>query len=211
MSASTSARLSAGSVATLASRSPTPRSGLTPSSAKVAACFSKTSFRNALTQWPNRIGSETFIMVAFRCSENSTPWSLASWISLSRKVFSALTLMKVASMTSPSSSGQSAFRTVRSPPLASNSIFAVPVETAGTVTDFSLEKKSFSPIVATWVLDELDHAPMRCGFFLAYSLTALGARRSELPSRRTGFTAEPLMASYFALTVFSSSFAGSAG
>jgi hypothetical protein len=24
--------------------------------------------------WPNMIGSETFIMVAFRCTENSTPW-----------------------------------------------------------------------------------------------------------------------------------------
>ena len=30
------------------------------------------------------------------------------------------------------------------------------------------------------------------GFLRAYSLTALGARRSELPSRSTGFTAEPM-------------------
>jgi len=36
-----------------------------------------------------------------------------------------------------------------------------------------------------------DHAPMECGCLRAYSLTAFGARRSELPSRRTGLTAEP--------------------
>ncbi len=29
-----------------------------------------------LTAWPNMIGSETFIIVAFRCSENSTPCCL---------------------------------------------------------------------------------------------------------------------------------------
>ena len=30
--------------------------------------------RSARTAMPNMIGSETFIIVAFRCSENSTPW-----------------------------------------------------------------------------------------------------------------------------------------
>ena len=33
---------------------------------------------------------------------------------------------------------------------------------------------------------------MLWGFLRANSLTALGARRSELPSRSTGFTAEPM-------------------
>ena len=36
------------------------------------------------------------------------------------------------------------------------------------------------------------HSAMLCGFLRAYSLTAFGARRSELPSRRTGFTDEPI-------------------
>jgi hypothetical protein len=40
------------------------------------ACFSNTSAKNTRTAWPNMIGSETFIMVAFRCSENSTPSGL---------------------------------------------------------------------------------------------------------------------------------------
>ena len=43
----------------------------------------------------------------------------------------------------------------------------------------------------TWVRDAIDHFPMLCGCLRANSLTALGARRSELPSRRTGFTALP--------------------
>ena len=46
-------------------------------------------------------------------------------------------------------------------------------------------------MVATWVRDAWDHSPMLCGCFRAYSLTAFGARRSELPSRSTGFTALP--------------------
>ena len=44
---------------------------------------------------------------------------------------------------------------------------------------------------ATCVREAIDHSPMLCGCLRAYSLTALGARRSELPSRRTGFTALP--------------------
>ena len=66
------------------------------------------------------------------------------------------------------------------------------VVAAATVTDFSLEKKSSWPIVATEVLEVGDHAPMEWGCLRAYSLTAFGARRSELPSRRTGLTAEPM-------------------
>jgi hypothetical protein len=39
-------------------------------------------------------------------------------------------------------------------------------------------------------------------------LTALGALRSEFPSRKTGFTAEPKTFEYFALISFSSWFSG---
>ncbi len=47
----------------------------------VSACFSNTSSKKTATAWPNMIGSETFIMVALRCSESSTPFALASSIS----------------------------------------------------------------------------------------------------------------------------------
>ena len=45
---------------------------------------------------------------------------------------------------------------------------------------------------ATLVFESGDHAPIECGCLRAYSLTDCGARRSELPSRSTGLTAEPL-------------------
>ena len=51
------------------------------------------------------------------------------------------------------------------------------------------------PMVATRVLESGDQAPMEWGCFRANSLTGLGARRSELPSRSTGFTALPLIRS----------------
>jgi hypothetical protein len=44
----------------------------------------------------------------------------------------------------------------------------------------------------TCVRDAWLHSDMLCGFLRAYSLTARGARRSELPSRSTGFTALPM-------------------
>ena len=47
----------------------------------------------------------------------------------------------------------------------------------------------------TCVLLSEDHLPMEWGLFWAYFFTAAAARRSELPSRRTGLTAEPLIAS----------------
>src|SRR5688572_24260560 len=66
------------------------------------------------------------------------------------------------------------------------------VVAAETVTDFSLLKKSSLPMVATLVFDSAVHLPIEWGWARAYSFTALGARRSELPSRRTGFTALPM-------------------
>ena len=43
----------------------------------------------------------------------------------------------------------------------------------------------------TCVRDAWLHSAMLCGFLRANSFTAFGARRSELPSRSTGFTALP--------------------
>ena len=50
---------------------------------------------------PKMIGSLTFIMVALRCSENSTPRAFASSICASMKSASACALMTEASITSP--------------------------------------------------------------------------------------------------------------
>ena len=66
-------------------------------------------------------------------------------------------------------------------------------EPASAITaERSLERKSSADIVATLVFDSGVHAPIECGCLRAYCLTDSGARRSELPSRRTGFTAEPM-------------------
>ncbi len=57
------------------------------------------------------IGSETFIMVAFRCTENSTPWAFASAICASRKLRSAVRLITEASMISPAFTAVFSFST----------------------------------------------------------------------------------------------------
>ena len=62
---------------------------------------------------------------------------------------------------------------------------------AATVVETSVERKSSSPMVATCACESDDHDAIRWGNLRAYCLTAAGARRSELPSRSTGLTAEP--------------------
>ena len=52
---------------------------------------------------------------------------------------------------------------------------------------------------------------IRCGFFCANFLTEAAARRSELPSRSTGFTAEPSTLAKRSCSAFSASFFGSSG
>jgi hypothetical protein len=44
---------------------------------------------------------------------------------------------------------------------------------------------------ATWAFESGFQAPSLCGFFFEKFFTAGGERRSELPSRSTGFTALP--------------------
>ena len=58
---------------------------------------------------------------------------------------------------------------------------------------------------ATCVAESPDHAPILCGCARAYALTGAATRRSELPSRSTGFTAEPSTLAYRALVSFSAS------
>ena len=61
------------------------------------------------------IGSETFIIVALRWIENSTPCALASAICSARNASSARALMKVASTISPASTGIDSLSTVTVP------------------------------------------------------------------------------------------------
>ena len=139
------------------------------------------------------IGSETFIIVAFRWTEKSRSCSRASATCSARNSWSAARRITAASITSPASSGTDSLSTVTSPPAATCSIRTSP--SSATVADRSVERKSPSPIVATCVRESGDHAPIECGCDLAKALTGAGARRSELPSRSTGFTAEPFTAS----------------
>ena len=80
MSALIAAFSASGSVSIRVSMSATPLSGSTPSFVSVAPCFSNTSAKNTETQWPNRMGSEIFIMVVLTCSENRMPSFFAASI-----------------------------------------------------------------------------------------------------------------------------------
>ena len=166
-----------------------PLFGLAPALASASPCSSNTSAKNARTAWPKMIGSETFIIVAFRCSEKRTPCSSASSICSARKASSARRRITAPSTISPSTTGTS-LSTVTVPSSATCSIRSS--SSASSVTDCSVERKSPSLIVATWVLESFDQSPIECGWLRTYSLTEAGARRSELPSRRTGLTALPL-------------------
>ncbi len=85
------------------------------------------------------------------------------------------------------------------------------VSSAGTVNDVSECRKSPPPIVATCERESSDHAPIEWGCLRAKFLTDAGARRSELPSRSTGLTAEPLTASNALRAACSVSVCGSSG
>ena len=73
--------------------------------ASASPCSANTSAKNARTAWPKMIGSETFIIVAFRCSEKRTPCALASAICSARKASSARRRMTAPSKISPASTG----------------------------------------------------------------------------------------------------------
>ena len=98
--------------------------------------------------------------------------------------------MTVASRISPACSATGGRSTVTAPPSATCRI--VTSVAAPTVTDRSLDRKSPASMVATWVWESADQAPILWGCFLAWFFTEAGARRSELPCRSTGFTALPV-------------------
>ena len=136
------------------------------------------------------IGSETFIMVALRCTENRMPSDFARAICSVRNSRRAATRITVESTTSPASTGTDSCSTVVEPSSPTCSMRRV--SSFSMTTDFSLERKSSAVMWATLVLESADQAPMRCGWFFTNCFTDAGARRSELPSRRTGLTALPL-------------------
>ena len=123
------------------------------------------------------IGSETFIIVAFRCRENSRPCSLVSAICSCRKASSARARITAPSTTSPSSTGIEPFSTVAAPSAATYSIRSS--SSLSIVTLRSVERKSPSLIVATCERLSFDHAPIECGCFWRVGLH----RRRRAPIR----------------------------
>ena len=136
-----------------------------PAAASCSPYCSKSVGKKACTTWPKMIGSETFIIVALRCAENSTSSALARAICSVRKRRSAATSMNVPSTTSPASTLTPSLSTVSVPSAATCSMRQGVV--GGSTTDFSLEKKSSLPMVATLVLESVLHAPIRCGCVFA--------------------------------------------
>ena len=106
-------------------------------------------------------GSETFIMVALRCTENSTSSALARAIAFARNAWRWATSMTVASTISPASTGIASLSTVTVPSAASCSMRRV--SSASITTDLSLDLKSCSPMVATLVRESWLQAPIEWG------------------------------------------------
>ena len=158
-----------GRPAMAASSTASPSFGLKPAAFSAVPCCSNSSGKNAWTAMPNMIGSETFIIVALRCRENSTPWALASAIWVVRNATSARLLMTAPSMISPARTGSSGLRTVTVPSVATCSMRSV--SAASRVTEVSLWRKSPLSMVATWVFESADQAPIECGCLRAYSFT----------------------------------------
>ena len=167
-----------------------PWFGLAPARSSASPCSANTPAKKVRTACPKMIGSDTFIIVAFRCSENSTPLAFASATCSARNASSERRRITAPSTISPASTGTDSFSTVIVPSGATCSIRSS--SSPANVIDRSVERKSPSPIVATWVFDPVDHSPIECGCLRANALTDAGARRSEFPSRSTGLTALPL-------------------
>ena len=99
-------------------RSPRPLLKSTPAASMAALCLSRTGLKNARTAAPNKMGSDTFIMVAFRCNENKAPSALTLSISSERNDSSLAMDSAAQSTISPACNARPSFNTVR-PPAAS--------------------------------------------------------------------------------------------
>ncbi|MNE09085.1 hypothetical protein D3C80_1017510 [compost metagenome] len=81
-----------------------------------------TSAKYVSTTAPKIIGSETFIIVAFKCADNNTPAAFASAIASTTKPFNAFKLKVEVSITSPAFNGDRPFNSVTAPCASTNSI-----------------------------------------------------------------------------------------
>ena len=140
---------------------PSPSFGESPAAASVSPCSANTSGRKARTTWPKMIGSETFIMVALRCTENSTSSAFARAIWAVRNSRSDATRIAVASTTSPARTGTDSRSTVVVPSSPTSSMRNE--SSAASTADFSLCRKSSAVMCATLVFESADHAPIECG------------------------------------------------
>ena len=104
---------------------------------------------------------------------------------------SAFLLMNIESMISPSCSATLGFEHDRLAALGDQ--FHLDVARALQGQSTSRRDRSRRRACATRACARPGaHSAIECGFLRAYSFTARGARRSELPSRSTGLTAEPM-------------------
>ena len=107
------------------------------------------------------IGSLTFIIVAFRCTEYRTSSALAASSVSARKASSAAADRNVASMISPGRTFRPVLSGVTVP--SSATCWIVSTSSLGMTTDFSFDLKSSWPIVATRVFDPAANGLLRCG------------------------------------------------
>ena len=138
---------------------------------------------------PNMIGSLTFIIVALRCSENSTPRAFASAICASTKAAS----FRVQRRGVQHLAGLHLHRRAQRKLLPVALVNSIRTRARGRHHD-----RLFAAVEIAFV--HVRDVRFRIRFprahavrvLRAYAFTAFGARRSELPSRSTGFTALPL-------------------
>jgi hypothetical protein len=139
--------------------------GFTPSASSLSPYFSNTGASQALTAWPKMIGSETFIIVAFMCSENSVPSCLGAFDLLGEEGVERLRGHVGGVDDGAGGIADPSFRTVSVPAAVVSTIFAVAA--LSSVADTSLERKSPPDMEATRVLLSGDQSPMRCGLVWA--------------------------------------------
>ena len=115
---------------------PSPSLGESPAAASVSPCSAKTCGKKARTTWPKTIGSDTFIIVALRWTENSTSSALARSTCAVRNSRRAATCITVASTISPSRTLTFSFSTVVEPSSPVSSMRRSPA--FSMTADFSL-------------------------------------------------------------------------
>ena len=141
-------------------RAAIPSLAWTSAAARASAWSPNTRGKYARTAWPKMIGSDTFIIVALRCTEKRTPCSLASATCCARKASSAARRMTAASSTSPASTAKVGLEhgdlAVRGDVLDADL-----TGVRDAVTDRSVERKSPSLIVETCECESGDHVAHR--------------------------------------------------